>query len=50
MARSLRGQGVGIAIAALSFAAVALAHLPVSWVVLTLGVLSVLWAWRSLRP
>jgi chromate transporter len=50
MARSLRGQGVGIAIAALSFAAVALAHVPVSWVVLTLGVLSVLWAWRSLRP
>jgi chromate transporter len=48
MGRTLKGQRVGIAVAAVSFAAVALARLPVSTVVLTLGVLSVLWAWRSL--
>lgn len=47
MSRTLRGQRVGIAVAALSFAAVALARLPVSTVVLTLGVLAVAWAWRS---
>jgi chromate transporter len=50
MARNLRGQRVAIAVAALSFAAVGLARVPVAWVVLTLGVLSVAWAWRSLRP
>ena len=48
MGRTLRGQRVGMVVAALSFGAVALARLPVSTVVLTLGVLSVLWAWRSL--
>jgi chromate transporter len=48
MSRTLRGQRVGIVIAVLSFGAVALARLPVSTVVLTLGVLSVVWAWRSL--
>lgn len=48
MGRTLRGQRVGMVVAALSFGAVALAKLPVSTVVLTLGVLSVLWAWRSL--
>lgn len=48
MSRTLRGQRVGIAVAALSFAAVALARVPVGTVVLTLGVASVLWAWRSL--
>ena len=48
MSRTLRGEQVGIAVAVLSFGAVALAKLPVSTVVLTLGVLSVLWAWRSL--
>jgi chromate transporter len=49
MARSLRGQRVAIAVAALAFAAVGLARVPVAWVVSTLGVLSVAWAWRSLR-
>lgn len=48
MGRTLKGQRVGIVVAALSFAAVGLARLPVGTVVLTLGVLSVLWAWRSL--
>jgi chromate transporter len=47
MSRSLRGERVGIAVAVLSFAAVGLARLPVSTVVLTLGVASVAWAWRS---
>ena len=49
MARTLRGQRVGIAVALLAFAAVALARLPVSTVVLTLGVASVAWAWRVAR-
>lgn len=48
MARNLRGQQVGVLVALLAFAAVGLARLPVSWVVLSLGVLSVLWAWRDL--
>jgi chromate transporter len=48
MARTLHGQRVGMVVAALSFSAVGLARLHVSTVVLTLGVLSVLWAWRSL--
>ena len=48
MGRTLHGQRVGIVVAVLSFAAVALAKLPVSTVVLTLGVPSVAWAWRSL--
>jgi chromate transporter len=47
MSRSLRGQRVGIVVAILSFCAVALARLPVSTVMLSLGVLSVIWAWRS---
>lgn len=46
MSRTLRGNRVGIAVAAVSFAAVGLARLPVSTVVLTVGVLSVAWAWR----
>jgi chromate transporter len=48
MGRTLRGQRVGIVVAVLSFAAVAFAKLPVSTVVLALGVPSVAWAWRSL--
>ncbi len=48
MSRTLRGQRIGIVVAALSFGAVALARVPVGTVVLTLGVASVLWAWRSL--
>ena len=50
MARTLRGNRAGILVAALSFAAVGLARLPVSTVVLTIGVLSVAWAWRSRTP
>lgn len=48
MARNLRGQQVGILVALLAFAAVGLARLPVAWVVLSLGVLAVVWAWRSI--
>jgi chromate transporter len=48
MGRTLRGQRLGVVVAALSFAAVGLARLPVGTVVLTLGVASVVWAWRSL--
>ncbi|MDQ6882428.1 MAG: chromate transporter [Pseudomonadota bacterium] len=50
MGRGLRRDRAGLLVAALSFAAVGLARLPVSTVVLTLGVLSVAWAWRSTRP
>ena len=48
MSQSLRGQRIGIAIAVLAFGAVGLAKLPVATVVLTLGVASVLLAWRRL--
>lgn len=50
MARTLRGQRVGIAVALASFGAVGLARLPVATVMLTLGVASVAYAWwRSTR-
>jgi chromate transporter len=48
MSSTLRGQRVGIAIALLAFAAVGLGQWPVSSVVLTLGVASVVLAWRRL--
>jgi chromate transporter len=48
MSRTLRGQRIGVAVALLSFVAVAFGRLPVGTVVLTLGVASVAWAWRSL--
>ena len=48
MSRTLRGQRVGIGVALLAFAAVALGRLPVSTVVLTLGAVSVVLAWRRL--
>lgn len=48
MARNLRGQQVGILVALLAFAAVGIARVPVAWVVLSLGVLAVVWAWRSI--
>ena len=48
MARTLKGQRIGIGVALLSFAAVGLGRLPVSTVVLTLGVASIALAWRSL--
>lgn len=48
MARTLKGQRIGIGVALLSFAAVGLGRVPVSMVVLTLGVASVAFAWRSL--
>ncbi len=50
MARTLRGQRVGIAVAVLAFAAVGLLRLPVSLVVASLGAASVAWAWHRLRP
>ena len=48
MARTLKGQRSAILIALAAFSAVALAHWPVSTVVLSLGVGSVLLAWRAL--
>jgi chromate transporter len=51
MARTLRGQHVGMAVALASFAAVALAGLSVRTVTLSLGLASVAWAWHRLgRP
>ena len=47
MSRTLRGQRIGIAVALLAFLAVSVGELPVSTIVLTLGVVSVAWAWRS---
>jgi chromate transporter len=46
MARTLRGQRLGVAVAVLSFCAVGLARLPVRTVMLTLGAASVWLAWR----
>ena len=48
MSRTLRGQRIGIGVALLAFVAVSFGQLPVSTVVLSLGVASVAWAWRSL--
>lgn len=48
LARNLRGQHAAIAAVVLTFAAVGLARLPVAWVMLSVGVLSVCWAWRRL--
>ncbi len=48
MSRSLRGDRLGMGVAALTFVAVALLQVPVSLVMLTLGVASVAWAWRVL--
>lgn len=48
MSRTLRGQRVGIVVALLALLAVSVGKLPVSTIVLTLGVASVAWAWRSL--
>jgi chromate transporter len=47
MARTLRGERVGIAVALASFGAVGLARLPVGTVMLSLGLLSIALAWRS---
>ena len=46
MARTLRGRRVAIAVSVLAFGAVGLLRLPVSTVMLTLGVVSVWLAWR----
>lgn len=48
LARSLRGQRLGMCVAVLAFCAVALLRLPVSVVVLVLGSVSVAWAWHVL--
>ena len=52
LARSLRGDSVGIGVALLTFCGVGLARLSVRTMMLTLGVASVAWAWRRLgrRP
>ena len=47
MSRGLRGDTVGIGVAGLSFIAVGLLRWPVSLVMLTLGLASVLWAWKA---
>ena len=49
MAQTLRGQRIGVGVALLAFCAVALGHLPVATVVLTLGVASVAIAWKLAR-
>ena len=46
MARTLRGNRAGIVVTLASFAAVGLARWPVSTVLLTIGLVSVAWAWR----
>lgn len=48
LVRNLRGHHAGIVVAVLAFLAVGVARVPVAWVVLSLGVLSVAWAWRSI--
>lgn len=48
LGRTLRGKSSAMLAAALAFIAVALGRIPVSWVVLTIGVLSVVWTWRRL--
>ena len=49
MARTLRGQRVGVAVALLAFCAVGLARVPVAAVVSTLGIASVAWAWHRAK-
>lgn len=44
---ALRGWRLGLGVAAASFCAVAFLRLPVGWVMATLGVASVAWAWRE---
>jgi chromate transporter len=48
MSLNLRGDAVAIGVALAAFAAVGLLRVPVSLVMLTLGVASVAWAWRAL--
>lgn len=48
LSRGVRGEHVSILVAALTFVAVALLRLPVSVVMLSLGLASVAWAWRVL--
>ncbi len=48
MATALRGRRVGMAVAAMSAAAIAVFRWPVAWVVLSLGAASVAWAWYEL--
>ena len=49
LARTLRGQRVGMGVALLAFCAVGLARVPVGAVVSTLGVASVAWAWHRAK-
>ncbi len=48
MARTLRGQPLGVLLAVLTFGAMVVLRWPVSLVVLSIGVASVLWSWRVL--
>ena len=48
LARTLRGQRLGVLQALLTFGAMGLLRWPVSWVVLSIGAASVAWAWRGL--
>ncbi len=48
MSRTLRGERVGMAVAAATFGAVALGGLSVRTVMLSLGLASVAWAWHRL--
>lgn len=49
LALGLRGEKVGLAVALLSFGAVVGLHWPVSRVLLSLGLMSVAWAWFAKR-
>ena len=49
LARTLRGQRVGVVVAVLAFCAVGLLHWPLATVVLTLGTASVAWAAHASR-
>lgn len=46
--RNLLSNRAGIVVAVLAFTGAALLRVPVAWIVSTLGVLSVAWAWRRL--
>ena len=47
LARTLRGQRLGMLLAVLTFGAMVVLRWPVSLVVLTIGAASVAWAWRA---
>jgi chromate transporter len=49
MKKNVLGQGVGLALAVLTFAAIGLWHLPLLWLLVILGPIAIAMAWRKLR-